>query len=244
MSGLIKHRHQTAVASVGADVDKTEWNDSHIFSGGTDGQIASRDSAQADGWKWIDPPSATLPGYPVLLEEHAASGGTTITFSARNKNPSVVGTGVTFQSDYDVYLIDFINILLATNDQGIVANVSTNGGASYDTSAIYGRGYQYGATNNATNGGGEVSQTRWNITGNQTNTATHGMCGQLKLFNPTGTTSFKQMVGEVIYGHSTVDWLILQCGFVWKNSAAFNAMQFSTSAGNITGTVRVSGVTK
>jgi hypothetical protein len=52
MAGTIKHRHQTAIAGSGADVDKNEWNDSLVAAGGNDGQLMQRDSAQADGWKF------------------------------------------------------------------------------------------------------------------------------------------------------------------------------------------------
>ncbi len=58
MAGTIKHRHQTAVAPTGADVDRDEWNDSLVVAEGTDGQYMQRDSAQTDGWKW-----ATLPSF-------------------------------------------------------------------------------------------------------------------------------------------------------------------------------------
>jgi hypothetical protein len=165
-------------------------------------------------------------------------------FTTRNKNTAIGGTGATFQSDYDVYIVELINLLVTTNDASVFLNVSTNGGVSFDTSAVYGRGFQYGATNNTTGGGGEVGQTKWTIGGNQTNAATNGICGTFKLYGPTSTTFHKQGSGELTWGHTTVDWLMIQFGLVWKSTSAYNAMQFSTSAGNITGTVRVSGVTK
>jgi hypothetical protein len=48
--GTFKHRHQTLLPDAGADVDAPEWNDSHVVSGGTDGQVMTRDSTQPDGW--------------------------------------------------------------------------------------------------------------------------------------------------------------------------------------------------
>lgn len=54
MSGTIKHRHQTVIASSGADVDKNEWNDSLVAAGGTEGQVMQRDSSQPDGWKFAN----------------------------------------------------------------------------------------------------------------------------------------------------------------------------------------------
>lgn len=51
-SGTIKHRHQTVIASTGADVDKDTWNDSEVIAGATavDGDVMIRDSTQGDGW--------------------------------------------------------------------------------------------------------------------------------------------------------------------------------------------------
>ena len=40
----------------------SDWNDSIIVSGGTNGQILARDSAQADGWQW-----ANAPGLPASV---------------------------------------------------------------------------------------------------------------------------------------------------------------------------------
>lgn len=51
MAGSFKHRHQTAIATSGADVDANEWNDSLVMAGGSDGQFAQRDSSQPDGWR-------------------------------------------------------------------------------------------------------------------------------------------------------------------------------------------------
>lgn len=52
MAGSIKHRHQSAIAPTGADVDRDEWNDSLVAAGGTNGQFMQRDSSQTDGWKF------------------------------------------------------------------------------------------------------------------------------------------------------------------------------------------------
>jgi len=50
--GTFKHRHQTLLPDAGADVDAPEWNDSHVVAGGSDGQVATKDSTQPDGWGW------------------------------------------------------------------------------------------------------------------------------------------------------------------------------------------------
>ena len=34
---------------------QADWNDSHVFSGGTNGQMLIRDDTQTDGWRWENP---------------------------------------------------------------------------------------------------------------------------------------------------------------------------------------------
>lgn len=75
MADTIKHRKQTAITSVGADVDKNEWNDSHVMSGGVDGQIMTRNSGAADGWSWQNAPSSgfAMTGAQVNTNESTSS---------------------------------------------------------------------------------------------------------------------------------------------------------------------------
>jgi hypothetical protein len=235
MADTIKHRHQTAIASTGADVDQAEWNDSHVMSGGTDGQAIIRNSAAADGWSWGSVSSKS--GASVLLEEHSFSAVATTSFTTRNMNGL---TGNTFQSDYDRYEIELLNVQVNTNDQTILLNVMT--GAGVDTSAVYTRAFQYGAGNNTTGGGGETAQTKWFVTGNQVSTAaTGGACGLFSLYTPL-SAFYKQLNGQVSYIHNTVDYLGLQSSMIWKSTTAIIGLQFGVTSGTITGTIRVSGV--
>jgi hypothetical protein len=235
MADTIKHRHQTAIAPTGADVDQAEWNDSHVMSGGTDGQAIIRNSAVADGWSWGSVSAKS--GAHVLLEEHSFSGAATTSFTTRNMNGL---TGNTFQSDYDRYVIELFNVVLATNDQGITGNVIT--GVGVDTSAVYGRTFEYGAANNTTNGGGEVGQTRWNVSGNQSNAAgVGGACAEMSLYSPL-SAFHKQMIGMISWTHTTVDYIGVHECYIWKSTTAIVGIQFGTTSGTMTGTIRVSGV--
>jgi hypothetical protein len=79
MAGTFKHRHQTVVPAGGADVDRNEWNDSHIAAGGTDGQFLQRDSAQTDGWKWADAITPPVAGSVVIGTSVATSSPVNLT---------------------------------------------------------------------------------------------------------------------------------------------------------------------
>jgi hypothetical protein len=81
MAGTIKHRHQSTVPPGGGDIRSTEWNDSLVMSGGTNGQFAMRDSTQADGWRWA---ATYTPTAPTLSAISTAAQPATL-------NPSTVG---------------------------------------------------------------------------------------------------------------------------------------------------------
>jgi hypothetical protein len=57
MAGKWKHRFVSAVADEGSatEVGPVEWNDSLVASEGVNGEVATRDSGEADGWKWAAP---------------------------------------------------------------------------------------------------------------------------------------------------------------------------------------------
>lgn len=64
----IKHRHQSTLPSIGADVDVQQWNDAHVIdTGGTQGQVLVRDTTNADGWSWSSNVSAAVPTNPFNL---------------------------------------------------------------------------------------------------------------------------------------------------------------------------------
>ena len=83
----IKHRHQSTLPSVGADVDVAQWNDAHVLDGGTQGQVLQRDTTNADGWTWSSNVSAAVPTNPFVLT------GGQISFPATqipSSNPNVL----------------------------------------------------------------------------------------------------------------------------------------------------------
>jgi hypothetical protein len=180
-------------------------------------------------------------GAKVLLWTGTAAAAGTLDAITRNAGSF---SGALFQADYDVYEIELIGLTVSTNDQGVNCLVSTNGGASWDASAVYCRGYQYGASNNSTGGGGFVNQTSWAITGNQSVVAGASASGTLKLFAPLSTTVFKQVTATLAWGHTGVDWISIHETFIWKNVAAINALRFAAASGTFSGVIRVYGIAK
>jgi hypothetical protein len=50
-----------------ARVRPTEWNETHVLSGGTAGQVLQRDTGASDGWSWTTLPDVFGPGVVTLL---------------------------------------------------------------------------------------------------------------------------------------------------------------------------------
>ena len=178
-------------------------------------------------------------GSLILLEEHTTAGAATIDFTTRNKYGL---TGNTFQSDFDVYLFELLGILPATNNVGLQALVTTNAGSTWDTSAVYARGYQYGAGNNTTSGGGATGEAAMNLSSNQTNAATGPLTGWLKCYQPLSASAYKRLRGQLDWVHTTVDVIAYDTALWWKNVTAITGLRFQMTSGNIIGTIRCYGL--
>jgi hypothetical protein len=65
----LRHRFQSAVptGSNAALIRPSDWNDTHVLSGGTAGQVLQRDTGAADGWSWTDRPDPDGPSGLTLL---------------------------------------------------------------------------------------------------------------------------------------------------------------------------------
>jgi hypothetical protein len=69
-------------------VQPSDWNDDHVLSGGTDGQVLVADAAQETGFRWDDAPSLVIGGLAWTVtfgaNDSAGAGYRTVTFKAPN----------------------------------------------------------------------------------------------------------------------------------------------------------------
>lgn len=85
--GTIKHRHQSVLPEGASDVDVSEWNDSEILAGGTNGDVVTRDTTQGDGWGW-----SPLAGVYAPLASPALAGVPTAPTAAPGTSTTQVAT--------------------------------------------------------------------------------------------------------------------------------------------------------
>lgn len=179
-------------------------------------------------------------GALVLLEQHTASSSASLNFTTRNATGQ---SGATIQSDYDEYLIEFVNVLVSTNSSGIKLLVSTNGGSSYATT-----GYSSNKTFTWTAfGNGSNITTSVPIFDVSSNTASlGGYSGWMRMFDPLNSSIATQFLGEGLYEDTNVNTptrVFQQARY--STAAAVNAFQIAPNTGTIaSGTVRVYGIAK
>lgn len=179
----------------------------------------------------------------VLLESHTASNSTSLDFLTRNATGQ---SGATFQSDYDEYLMEFLNLVPASNGQNMFLRVSTDGSTFLATSVYTEARWEFAATGGA--GGGSATahgqiQTTPNTVSNSSN---WGVSGHCRIFSPLDTTLYKLFRGSLIYLNSTgPSREANEFRGAYEASTAILGVRVIWSGGNITsGTARLYGVTK
>jgi hypothetical protein len=177
-------------------------------------------------------------GALVLLEQHTASASTSLDFTT------------CISSTYDEYIIEVLNLLNATDGTNIVMRVSTDGGSTYVSSASYSNAaYRFIGTAAAAGTGPANTSMGIDGTGGADtlkNTATYGLCGTYRLFNPGSASLYKRLVGTgSTFAASSSELEGFTVTSAYLSATAVNAFQFLALSGNLaSGTVRVYGVAK
>jgi hypothetical protein len=178
-------------------------------------------------------------GALVLLEQHTAADSATLGFTT------------CISAAYDEYLIELVGIVPATNGAVLLFRCSTNGGSTYDASAIYDWGelhtlWSGGATSLGADGAVAISLFSDGAGTGLSSTATSPMVGSFRLFDPASTASYKMILGSGFGVYSATDGRYqFSTTAQYRSLTAVNAFQFLFSSGNIaSGTIRVYGLAK
>lgn len=178
-----------------------------------------------------------------LLESRTASASASLDFTTRN---AVGQSGVTFQSDYDEYMVEFVNIVPATDTANLHFRVSTDGGSTFVSAAAsyaYSVNWfnRFGSSQN-----GSDSTTQIDLTGDGIdNGSDSGMSGSIKIFDPLSSTRQKRLTGQMVFRQGAGGFSTAICNGHVLGATAVDAFRVLMSSGNIaSGTIRVYGVAK
>jgi hypothetical protein len=146
-----------------------------------------------------------------------------------------------FTSTYSMYAIVFRNLLPATNNTGL--QLTLQSGGVFQTSGYSGSAM---VSNNGTAGWSSNSFTAFfGLSGGNriSNVAGGGLDGTLYLPNPSGTTSYKQILANFVHWDGSNQYSLIAAFGAWRGgTAAITGIQLAMNSGNITsGIVRIFG---
>jgi len=182
-------------------------------------------------------------GGSTLIGVYSAATGASI--DCVNRNQSGL-TGLLFQGDFDVYEFEFINMQPGTSNVDMWLRVSTNGGISFDSANNYCTSLIAYVTGGSSGSGATYAAptSRWMLRNFNEVITSSIVCGDLKIYNPLSSTTFKMGRGKLGFTNLTPDLGSVDQTHLYKSNTPFNAVQCLMSVGTITGTILVYGKTK
>lgn len=169
----------------------------------------------------------------------------------QRQTPSAVATcdfTTGISSTYDEYLFTFTDVRPATAGVGFWCRFSQDGGSSYLTGASdYAYASQWLGDVTAASTSVATGDTKIIMAVNVDNAATNSVCGEMRLFSPSGTANYKKTSFNNICRDNTTDFCrsAYGSGLLRLNANAVNGVRFMFSSGNITsGSIALYGLAK
>lgn len=164
----------------------------------------------------------------VLLEEIDVSGLTNVDLTTF------------YSSDYDEFILEFVNLVWAGGQQPII-QCSTDGGTTYDSGANYAETALWTYTASSGVYGGALSNIRFRDT-DTTLIGSGACCAYFRLFD--NGSEYKTFIGEATAIDSIGGMLCVRMYDVYKNTAVVDALRFKLASGSAftSGFVRAYGL--
>lgn len=149
-----------------------------------------------------------------------------------------------FTSTYSSYEIVFINVLPATNSTSF--SLQVHSGGTFKSTSYLTNQLRWTASSSAVDSSqtGNIPLTN-SGSADVSNTSTMGICGNIRIYNPSETVHVKRFTGQIDYqtaGGATASSMITGC---WSGSAAaIDGFQVLFNSGNIaSGIIKIYGIT-
>ena len=183
----------------------------------------------------------------VALYGASADTGTAVLLSTAtaSNDASIEFTGI-FTDAYKQYCIGFYSCYPHTNEADLCFQVNASGQSGYNetitSSAFWARHDESGSSSGlsySTSHDQAQGTSFQNIGFDQPYHADAAYFGHMMIFNPASTTYVKHFYSRVLTSDQSRD--IFSAGYI-NNSAAISDLKVQMSSGNITGTVKVWGI--
>lgn len=183
---------------------------------------------------------------PLTAAGRWAQIGSTKTASASASITFVNGTDGAFDSTYDLYMIELIKVLPATNGTILRLRTDSNTGASYDTTSYDWGTQEYAIGDPSVQTAYATNDSEFQISGNinQVSSGSRGVSGHIYIWKPSDA-SYCQISWDVLFYNSGGAQSKIS-GIGYQNTTTdVDALQFTFSSGNIaSGTFRLFGRVK
>jgi hypothetical protein len=222
---------------------------SQDIAGSTSGTVASDDKilfADADDSDKVKRTTAgdiaglATPGGLVLLGSYTAS----------NAQSVDIGTGLDLDAaidgTYDKYIVEFVDVIPATDGGLLYLRTSTDGGSTFDGGAD---NYDYTGFETLTSGTltgiGSTGAAQIQVTGGTGSGTAESCNGEITLYNPSGATNYTQVKFDTAYIDTSAD----SCGTIGTGQRTtagdVDALRLFMNSGDIeSGTFYFYGVRK
>lgn len=188
----------------------------------------------------IPPPTVNYGS--VYLGKYTGSGVASIDIVTRNAPGCPGYGGAIFSTDYDVYEIVVDGLTVSNSGVNILLRVSTDGGISYDSSALYNHSqYGYGPAGPGSCNGASQTSLALNCFANTSNAANNSFNMSWTLFHPLSASLYKMFGGTTHFWDTGPNLVVTMASGSYKSTSAVNAFQIFPSAGTETGAVYVYG---
>jgi hypothetical protein len=192
-------------------------------------------STSVSGKRWIGTIRTTIDDATIAFvvedkDNHTAGGWTKILRQTASADANIDFTGL--DNTYDTYMVVLEDVILASDGQRVVMQVSTN--TSWNTGTDYEWANNEGSATATVTGAGQNGVTSMRVTAITCGTVAGEDLQGFLLIHNLGSTSKTWFVANTIGRDSNANAMGSQGGGRYKTAEANDGIRFTTTSGNIT----------